>query len=252
MFLNDTIKSGIKTHSLEFPNSEVCGFVIFSSNSLQVFRCRNLCKNEHRFSIDPFDFVKASELGEIRAVYHSQVSNPDFSSFDIINSNGHNLTYILYCLEKDSFKIYYPNSAENKYTGRKFEIGKNDCFSIIKDYYKNEQNIEIFDYERDKDWQKTNPGIFLEKYEKEGFIKLINGPIDDDKLKIMRKGDLLLFKSEKSEFPGHLGIYLGNDTVLHHTRKKDSCIDIFETGLRDRVSIVLRHKKIIEKQLISR
>ena len=244
--LNDIIRQDIKTHSLEFPSSEVCGFVIFSSNCLQVFRCRNLCKNEHRFAIDPFDFVKASELGEIRAVYHSQVSNPEFSSFDIINSNGHNLTYILYCLEKDSFKIYYPNSSENKYAKRKFEIGKNDCFSIVRDYYINEFGIEIYNYERGKNWYKENPGVFLEKYEHEGFIKLIDGPINENNISKLKKGDLLLLKSEKSEHPNHLGIYLGNDTVLHHTyitKNKESGVDIFDKDLRDKVNIALRHKK---------
>lgn len=244
MLLNPQIKCFIKGHSLEFLKEEVCGLIYFDKTNKKVkaYKCENIAKDKiNNFSINPKDYLLVSHLGEILGSYHSQVEK-DFSEFDKMNSENHKITYFMYSKKEDDFYSYYPKNEINKYIGISFEIGVNDCFSLIRNYFYHELGISIQDYYRDSTWIKNSPELFFNNFEKEGFIGVSNKYQEN----ILQKYDCIFLTYPKvSNFPHHVMLYLGNGTVLHHEMNRLSCVEIYEEMDKKNTSLILRHKDFI-------
>ena len=211
MILNKHIKKEIKAHALKLEPEECCGLVVEDEHSktYNIFKCRNSSvDNRKHFKILPSDYLKASRAGDIKAVYHSHCNDlENFSEFDKLNSQNHDIEFILYVIKNDDFLSYFPNCRYNSYVGRELVLGKQDCGSLVRDFYRKEFNIEINDYERDETWLE-NPKDTLDRcYEDEGF----------EKVQDLRPFDCIFFKMKKLGPSSHVGIYLGNDMLLHQT-----------------------------------
>lgn len=242
MILNENIKEAIKQEALSSPLEEVCGFIYFnlSLSCKCLHRCTNstLSKGDF-FSISPLDYVRASEKGEILAVYHSHINeNIEFSLSDRINANNHDMPFILYNIKKDIFNEYLPNDYVNPYVGREFTYGKSDCFSLIKDYYAKELSIEIIDNftNRTEKWFEENSNAFFDGWKRDNpKFYLVTEP---------QKHDLLLFNYFRMiKAPHHLGIYLGDNIFLHHPRNKYSIIERYSDNFIKRTMHILRYDK---------
>lgn len=221
------LKNKIKEHAIQdFPN-ECVGFVVNGD----IFPCKNQSENPIKhFSISPLDYLQASYFGNIEMVYHSHNKNPEFSEFDKVNLYNQKLRGIVYCREKDCFNIFLPESYNNKYVGRNFEIGISDCLSLVSDYYKDELNIILPQIERKEGWYKNNPNIVIENTPKN--FKQIE-------FKDAQKNDLLVFDMLKNNLPCHFGIYLGNDVILHQPRNQQSIIELITNQMKKRISYAL-------------
>ena len=225
--ITQSIKSEIKNLSHQTEN-EICGFLL-SNGSL--YPCQNKSLNPlYHFSIDPKDYLRANFRG-IELVYHSHQRSNEFSEFDKINLYNQKLRGLLYCKEKDNFKMFLPESYNNKYVGRAFEIGVSDCLSIVSDYYKEELNIKLPEIIRGADWYKKNPNIIKE-----------NTPTNLKKIENtnIQKNDILAFDMLNNGAPCHFGIYLGNDIMLHHPRFRLSTIEILNETLKKKLAYGLR------------
>lgn len=224
--LNDIIEKNIRKLALKTPNEEICGCLVESGTSTGIIPCRNISSNRsNHFEISPFDYLRISENNKIVGIYHSQFSeNP--SSLDVINSLGHNLKSYFYSISGDRLiEITDKHLKYGKYLNRNFEINKNDCFSLIRDFYKNEFKIYINNYERNDKWYLENPDIIKNNYMNEGFVT-----VEDYK-----EGDILVFKN------AHFGIYLEGDLLLHHARNKKSTIEQLTDAWKKMISNIYRH-----------
>lgn len=240
--LNTELKLQIKKLSLDNPKEEVCGFLLFSNENYILSPCINRAENKnHHFSIDGQDYLAASLKGNIVSVWHSHPNDEkDYSEIDKNNSIGFQLPLILYYVKGDEFFTYYPNlKDENKYIGRRFEIGVSDCLSLVREYYQKELNISIRDYYRNDKWM-TNTQYFLDtQYEQEGFVSI---PPEN-----IKKNDIILVKHQVLiDFPHatHAAIYLGNDCMLHHIRDGYSKIEEYSDSYKRRTMLILRHKSL--------
>ncbi len=104
MHLNDQNKNDIAKHAIEeFPN-ECCGLLVDS----KIVRCMNIANNKkYFFEISPQEYLKASNEGKITAFYHSHTEgNEEFSTFDKLVSNAHQLPIIMFSTASNNFKIY--------------------------------------------------------------------------------------------------------------------------------------------------
>lgn len=227
--LTNLLKQQIKEHALKTPLEETCGLICSSGDSLLYYPCKNMSSNKkNHFEVSVFDYLRISENNKIVGMAHSQQSILP-SSLDIVNSLGHNIKSYIYSTEHDQFIEVTENHLKySKYLGLSFEINKNDCLSIVKNFYKNEFGIILGEYFRTDNWYKDNPNIIKESYEKENLIEVNK--------KELRFGDILVFSF------AHLGIYLEKDLLLHHTRDKYSNIEKLEDPLLNRLSLCLRHK----------
>lgn len=223
------IKQKIKNLSLQ-TKGECCGFVVKN----QVFPCKNQSQNpNHHFSISPLDYLHASYLGKIEIIYHSHAKNPEFSEFDKLNLYNQKLRGLVYCKEKDCFNVFFPESYNNKYLGRSFEIGVSDCLSLVAEYYKNELGVILPDIQRSEGWYKNHPNIVRDNTPK-NFVKI--------EFKDAQKNDLLVFDMLKNNQPCHFGIYLGNDIILHQLRNKFSVLEELTEVMKKKLSYCLTWK----------
>lgn len=195
------------------PN-EACGLILQSGNKVFIYPCKNISlKPEKYFELSPLDYIRAYNNGnnKIIGIFHSQESITP-SMYDYVIASGHNLYSVVYSWKNNTFfEINDEVSKYIKYVGREFQIGKNDCFSLVRDFYKQEYNIIIKDYFRDDKWFERDPNIIRDNYKMEGFIE-----IDQNELKT---GNVIIFSY------GHFGIYIEHDKFLHHPRNKVSTID---------------------------
>lgn len=240
-FYNKQIRNEIIKHATTFPEEEVCGLIIKSFNGeIIVFPCRNKSDNKSlHYILDPNDYLKSIYIGEILACYHSQIESDEFSNLDKIQSIGHNCIYIMFCLSTKNFHIFDPKNKNfsnplSKYIGINFKIGENDCYSLIRNFYKIEKNIHLPDLNREKDWYQLDPKRFEKEHNKnfKNFV-LTNNP---------KYGDLIVFKYAKNINPHHLGIYLNNIEFLHHPRNKYSCVESFSCNYKKRVAFYLKYE----------
>ena len=203
--LTDTIKEQIRNYAKSNIPNEICGLLTYSGDSTFFHPCRNVAedKKEH-FQLDSYDYLRISQDNKIVGLCHSQKSCIP-SSLDVVNKIGHNIYSIIYSTDIDEFiEVTEEHLKYRNYLGREFIINNKDCFSLVRDFYKTELNIDINNYSRNDNWYKENPNIIKENYKKEGFIK-----VDKDKLE---ENDIINFKD------GHFGIYLKGNLFLHHRR----------------------------------
>jgi|APGre2960657505_1045072.scaffolds.fasta_scaffold32053_2 proteasome lid subunit RPN8/RPN11 len=244
--MREIIKNQIKTHALENPEIECCG-ILFLDNSdkqLRIIKSINKAPDKtNRFEIDPKIYLKASLLGEILATYHSHINGEDFSEFDKFNSELCGIKYILYCIRSNKFKEYIPENYKGSYYGREFEFGKQDCFGLCRDYYKKELKIEITNYYRDCQWSEVDENPFEKFFGKEGFTKVLEGPLENDSQ--LKKHDVILTKFLGKRSVTHAGIYMGDGLVLHHPINCYSRVEPYDNDFMSQTVFVLRHKSLI-------
>ncbi len=230
------VRRQIKEFSLQNKNEESCGVIIHKDGNYNAILCRNLAENrKYNFVVDPKDYFKASKMGQICCIFHSQTSIIP-SELDIINSKGHNIPSLIYSIDKDDFTFLDPsNLTLNKYIGRNFELGKNDCLTLVQDYYKNELNINISNFDRNSAFSELDSDIIIKSYKNEGF-KIIE--LDE-----INKYDLIGFRFKNKNIH-HLAVYLGQNLFLHHQGNKYSNVEIFTKEYKKRAELILRHKTL--------
>lgn len=232
--LNKKIFNQIKSHALSDSPNECCGLLVEQSGVLNIFPCQNIANNTIiNFKISYRDFLRASISGEIKAYYHSHAAPETLdklSEKDKFISYNHKYPIILYLLKEDKFQIF--DCEKSKYIGLKFQWGKQDCVTLVEDFYKNEFNIVIPHIERHENWDKENPYKISENFEKCGFVKITND---------FKVGDLIVIR-DHAKHPSHLMIYLGNNQVLHQRTHSYSMIEIYNDRLVKITEYVLRHK----------
>ena len=268
MFIDDYIKSEIKKHSISDAENECCGLVVFSSKDKVniVFPCENKAKKkDRRFSICPRDYLKASGLGKIIAMYHSHPKQAlgGFSEFDKIQSLGHGLPSILYSVKENEFLLFKPEDYQDPYIGRAFQIGTQDCFTLLADYYKNELSINFDSFKRGELWSNDLTKFSKEKMEEVGlsprstFVKNLQTLIKKERLVQVAEGepdmdkiinhDIILFKYYDLNKPSHCGIYIGGNKVLHQPARSYSRVQEYSEALKRKTYCILRHESLVNQ-----
>lgn len=129
--------------------------------------------------------------------------------------------------------------------GKKFLMGKDDCYSMLMRMYKDNLNIELTNYARADDWWLYDDvDHYVEKYKREGFYL-----IDEPNLEDLRPFDVFLIaipdprKMDKT-VTNHCAIYLGDGEVIHHRYGTLSNVVPYRTVLRNLTTHVIRHKLV--------
>jgi proteasome lid subunit RPN8/RPN11 len=235
MKLTKQIKNQIREHALEESPRECCGFLVRGKEqNLMACRAQNSALHPNLFRCSPHDYLMAESKGKIVAVYHSHTnSNQSFSEFDKFNSLCHKVNYVLYCTDTNSFIQYDPTLSNfHKYIGRTFEIGKTDCYALIKDFYDEELGITLRDYERKEDWKSNLDKLFDSNFEREGF----------DEVDALEKYDCILFGFRKNTPSAHISVYLGDGLMLHQPDKSRSRVEEFSDRYKKFTKHIIRHK----------
>ena len=114
--------------------------------------------------------------------------------------------------------------------GREFVYGTQDCFTLIRDYYRL-RGVLLPDFDRPDDLETTS-SIFLEQAELCGFR-----PVDFNSRKV---GDMVIMKL-MTRTPMHAAIYVGADKILHQRFNSLSAVEPFGRYYRQSVAAVYRY-----------
>ncbi len=229
--LTEDQKKEIKEHALGVFPEEACGLIVQKNDHYLLVKSKNEAKQKKRFRISAERIVAASEQGKIVGFYHSHPSdNESFSELDKKNIFYHKWIGVLYCCGKDSFHTLRPEEISEVKT---FCMGSNDCFELLRVYYKEKLGLFITDYYRNQTWQTFEPDLIERYYKREGFVEV--------KLEEIKLHDVVLFAPDKEAFAGHIGIFVGNNEVFHFSPRWGVVVDEYSEGLRSKTKLVLRH-----------
>ena len=205
-----TWKDAALKHAKEQDPRESVGVLIVIKGKEQYYPCNNLSTySQQCFILDPEDYVKADALGEITAIVHSHpVTPPSPSQADKVSCEQSGLKWHIVNPKTEMWGYCEPTGYKPPLIGRQWVWGVTDCWSLVRDYYKEQHNIQLFDYQRPITPQDFLDNPLFEQYaERTGFVELNK----DEKL---QKGDVLLMSILHPTL-NHVAIFLG-DEILHH------------------------------------
>ena len=218
-------KEAALVHAKDQDPKESCGLLLNIKGKEKYFPCRNLSMTAFQcFIIDPEDYIKADNTGDIIAVVHSHpVTPPVPSQSDKGACEQSGLVWYIVNPKTESWGYLEPTGYKAPILGREWAWGVTDCYTLVRDWYKEKLNINLIDWQRPTTLEDFNKEPMFEKCAEEtGFRELR----PDEKL---IDGDLL-FMSIFSNNLNHVAIFIDGD-VLHHLADRLSCIEPYSEWL---------------------
>ena len=220
-----TWKDSALAHAKDQDPYESCGLLLNIRGKEKYFPCRNLSQTAFQcFILDPEDYIKADNTGDIVAVVHSHpVTPPIASQSDKVACEQSNLKWYIVNPKTETWGYLEPSGYKAPLLGREWAWGVSDCWSLVRDWYKEELNIELRDWNRPTTLEDFNKDPMFERCAwRTGFRELRT----DEKLE---NGDLL-FMSILTNNLNHVAIFLDGD-VLHHLTDRLSCKEPYSEWL---------------------
>mgnify|MGYP003647666451 CR=1 FL=1 len=225
-----TIHSDILEHAKQCYPSESCGLIIIVKGRKRYKPCRNIATGL-QFAIHPEDYADAEDSGVIDTVVHSHPNlSPSPSPADLIGCEQSGLKWLIISYPSGNIHEFKPTGYVLPLFGRSFQHGSIDCYTFIRDYYKQELNIELPDYQRKDEWWLCE-NLYLDNFKAAGF-RVVDELQEHDGI-LMRMG---------SPVPNHGAIYLGDNKIGHHQTGRLSSKDIYGDWYAKITTHILRHK----------
>ncbi|WP_025119669.1 MULTISPECIES: C40 family peptidase [unclassified Serratia (in: enterobacteria)] len=232
------IMQAIREHAAaEYPN-ESCGFVVQNGRKARYLPCRNVAENAlDNFVISPQDYALAEDHGEIIRIIHSHPDVPVLipSEMDRLQCDHSGIVWGILSWPEGDYTEVVPR-GERPLVGRSWLLGHADCWSLIRDYYRQEHGIALNDYSVEHEWWidgKTR--LYDDHWYDEGFREF-QGP--------MRAGDMIMMQVS-APVTNHAGIYLGDDMMLHHLFGQLSQRYPYSGYFQERTVRVVRRKELL-------
>ena len=230
-----TWKQDALVHAKDQDPKESCGLLIDVKGKEKYFPCKNLSTySQQCFIIDPEDYAKAEDSGKILAVIHSHpVTSPVASQADMISCEESGVIWHIVNPKTEQWGFYKPSGYKPPLIGRHWVWGITDCWSLVRDWYKENLGITL------RDWNRpTTPEEFIENpvFEKCAWRTGFRQLRPEEKLE---NGDLL-FMSIMATGLNHVAIFLDGD-VLHHLADRISCKEPYNQWLQKCTGMRLRY-----------
>ena len=118
--------------------------------------------------------------------------------------------------------------------------GKQDCYGLVRNYYRMNYGLELGNYARPGDFAHANLDLISDNFFNEGF-KIVEVPLSN-----LDIGDGLLMQINGSPLVNHVAVYVGNNMILHHLYQGMSKEDDYSLRWKSRTVTVVRHPEISE------
>ena len=230
-----TWKQDALVHAKDQDPKESCGLLIDVKGKERYYPCKNLSSySQQCFIIDPEDYAKAEDNGKVLAVIHSHpVTPPVASQADMISCEKSGVVWHIVNPKTEQWGFYKPSGYKPPLIGRHWVWGITDCWSLVRDWYKEKLGISLRDWDR-----PTTPEQFIENpmFEKCAWRTGFRQLRPEEKLE---NGDLL-FMSIMATGLNHVAIFLDGD-VLHHLADRISCKEPYNQWLLKCTGMRLRY-----------
>lgn len=249
MYILKPTKEAILNHAAACYPRESCGVIV----NREYIECENISDSDSEFVINPLDIVRAEAKGKIEAIVHS---HPDGSTkpstFDMLQMPLHSLPWVIVSYPETDIKVHKPTAYTAPLINREYIHGVLDCYSIVRDYYARELEIELDNFERQHRWweNSANADLYIDNFASQGFIQ-----VND-----LQRHDVILCRVQPTAHVNHALIYLGNNgqltseasepvtadhLVLHHPYSRRSRREIYGNVWQERSAITVRHKSLM-------
>jgi proteasome lid subunit RPN8/RPN11 len=170
------------------------------------------------FQMDPITLARLQEIGPVQAILHSHPYNSDTkqayppewpSGMDMQNWMKGNVPWGIASCDGEGISnlVWLDEANPEPLIGREFIHGINDCYSLVRDWFRTEYEVTIPNFARGMEWWHTGKDLYSENFESAGFKEISK----DD----VRIGDCILIKY-MSPVINHAGVITGNNELLHH------------------------------------
>ena len=227
-----------------YPN-EACGLILSIGKKSVPISCPNVSEQPRdQFMIATSDYANALSKGEVVGVWHTHVNLPSNPSpADLVGCEASSVPWFILSIYKNEIEQFSfselnkvePSGFEMDYVGRPYVFGVLDCWSLVRDYYRRELSIQLDDFPRIHKFWANGHDFFGENWEKQGFIRAEGTP---------RVGDLFLMQTDGEGKINHIGIYIGNEVMLHHCHGRLSTRDIYGGYWLKHTTHHIRHKTL--------
>ncbi|EDX0360556.1 phage tail protein, partial [Salmonella enterica] len=157
------INDDILTHAKRCTPAESCGYVVKTAFETVYLPCENISAEPGMyFRMSPEDYIRASFLGEVVALVHSHPGDggqPYLSTVDRTLQIQSGLDWWLVSDERIHKFRCVPHL-----TGRQFEHGVTDCYTLFRDAY-HLAGIDMPDFDREDDWWSQGKSLYLDHLE---------------------------------------------------------------------------------------
>lgn len=126
--------------------------------------------------------------------------------------------------------------------GRPFDYSKQDCYDLLRDFYKDVFDIEIPNYARPKNWWNEGLNLYADLASKIGFYSLDCHPSQ------YQFGDVVMCAVD-SPVANHVGIIVEKGEILHHLWGRLSAVEHYRLLLRNTTVGVYRHRDVKLEQI---
>ncbi len=218
----------------EYPR-EACGVVIVFKGKYKYVPCRNVAESNEHFVIHAEDLANAEDLGTLAMVVHSHPNIPAHpSQADLISCERTGVPWLIVNWPLGTFYQFEPTGYKAPLVGRQFLHGVLDCFTLVRDYYKERLSIELSDFYRADEWWLKSQNLYLDNADSQNFIRVETPQTHD-----------VLLMQVASPVPNHAAIWLGDGTIFHHQTGRLSSIDVYGGWYQKITTHIFRHKSLM-------
>ena len=212
-------------HAKDQEPKEAVGLVLNIRGKLKYYPCNNLAITDHQcFILDPEDYVKADNIGNIVGIFHSHPVNPPTpSQADKVSCEASGLPWYIVNPTSEEWSYLEPCGYEPPLLGRQWVWGVTDCWSLVRDWYKENKNINLKDWDRPLTPQEFNDNPLFEQCANDTNFRELetNERLVD--------GDVLLMSIMYPTL-NHVALFFQGD-VIHHLTDRLSCREPYSEWL---------------------
>lgn len=125
--------------------------------------------------------------------------------------------------------------------GLEFDMEKQNCFTIIRQFYKDNFDIELSDYACPTNWWNGELDLYMRLAPAEGFTAIHTPPRE------WKGGDIIIMAIGSST-GNHSAVVLDNGNILHHLVGQRSAVTPYGGMFRNTTVATFRHKDLWDRQ----